>query len=106
MEDLIRRDDAIRVASGYCHPANVAKELAKLPSAEPEQLHLQKEQEYMRGWEDGRKNLLEQLPSAQPEIIRCKDCKHWGKRGLCEKWDQYISNEDFYCGCAERRTDE
>ena len=20
---------------------------------------------------------IEQLPSAQPEIIRCKDCKHW-----------------------------
>lgn len=21
--------------------------------------------------------MLEQLPPAQPEIIRCKDCKHW-----------------------------
>lgn len=44
--------------------------------------------------------------SAQPEIIRCKVCKHWGKRGLCGKWDQYISNGDFYCGCAERRTND
>ena len=34
--DTISRADAIRVASGYCHPANVAKELAKLPSAQPE----------------------------------------------------------------------
>ncbi len=47
------------------------------------------------------------LPAAEPEIIRCKDCKYWGKRGLCEKWDYYISNEVFYyCGYAERRTDE
>lgn len=30
--DAISRADAIRVASGYCHPSNVAKELAKLPS--------------------------------------------------------------------------
>lgn len=30
--DCISRADAIRVASGYCHPSNVAKELAKLPS--------------------------------------------------------------------------
>ena len=49
---------------------------------------------------------IENLPSAQPETIRCKDCKYWGKRGLCDKWDYYISNGDFYCGCAERRTDE
>lgn len=33
--DAISRADAIRVASGYCHPANVAQELAKLPSVQP-----------------------------------------------------------------------
>ena len=36
MNDLISRQAAIDVASGYCHPANIAKELAKLPSAQPE----------------------------------------------------------------------
>ena len=40
---------------------------------------------------------------AQPEIIRCKDCKHWRPGELCGIWDYYISNSDFYCGCAERR---
>ena len=35
--DAISRADAIRVASGYCHPANVAKELAKLPPATPQE---------------------------------------------------------------------
>lgn len=29
--------EAIRIASGYCHPANIAEELRKLPAAEPEQ---------------------------------------------------------------------
>lgn len=38
MDDLIRRSDAIRIASGYCHPANVAKELAKLPTVQSEPL--------------------------------------------------------------------
>lgn len=48
------------------------------------------------------------LPSAQPiepRIIRCKDCKHWTDKngGLCDIWDHYISNEEFFCGCGERR---
>ena len=36
-EDAISRADAVKVASGYCHPANVAKELAKLPPVTPKQ---------------------------------------------------------------------
>jgi len=35
MDDLIRRQDAIRVASGYCHWTNIPAELAKLPSVNP-----------------------------------------------------------------------
>lgn len=34
--NAIDRAEAIKVASGYCHPANVAKELAKLPSVNPQ----------------------------------------------------------------------
>lgn len=34
-KDAISRAEAIRIASGYCHLANVAKELAKLPSVNP-----------------------------------------------------------------------
>ena len=34
--DTISRQAAICIASGYCHPANIAKELAKLPPAQPE----------------------------------------------------------------------
>ena len=46
------------------------------------------------------------LKDARPEIIRCGKCKHRDKRYLCDVWDEYISNEDFYCGCAEEREDE
>ena len=34
-EDCISRKRAIEIASGYCHYANVPKELAKLPSVTP-----------------------------------------------------------------------
>lgn len=37
MDDLIRRSDAIRIASGYCHYTNIPKELAKLPSVSTEE---------------------------------------------------------------------
>lgn len=80
MDDLISREAAIDVASGYCHPANIAKELAK-------------------------------LPSAQPEIILCKDCKHYGEslpdvdtRMICHKTALNYKPDDF-CSYAERRED-
>ena len=67
-------------------------------------------------------------PSAQPEIIRCRNCKHWRQQtnyqgaplsfGFCESDDMWRSlygetyevshidtDDDFYCGYAERRTD-
>ena len=49
---------------------------------------------------------LKQLPSAQPEIIRCKDCKHFdpiytGGAGVCEHWNAK-TEEDIYCGYAEK----
>ena len=37
-EDAISRKDAIRVASGYCHWANIPDELAKLPSVSTEKI--------------------------------------------------------------------
>lgn len=50
---------------------------------------------------------IENLPSAESEIIRCKDCRHWLPRnGYCEVWEQYISNDAFYCGCGDRSTNE
>ena len=58
---------------------------------------------------------LEQLPSAQPEIIRCNSCKHWtqstGKMkgyglGRCDFHDVDLVTCNGFCYWAERRTDE
>ncbi len=78
--------------------------VSQLPSAQSDKdmIHLQKEQAYMQGWEDGRKALraqpyaeaeiqkmqdLEQAElekvfelgkaEALSEIVRCKDCKYY-----------------------------
>ena len=55
--------------------------------------------------------VLQDLPSAQPEIIRCKDCKWWSNDDYRECSspnydDGYVTPAGFYCGYAERRTDE
>ena len=73
--------------------------------------------------------ILRTLSSAEPEIIRCKDCKHWKQQmdyqskplsfGFCESEDMWRSlygettevdhidtDDNHYCGFAERRTDE
>ena len=64
------------------------------------------------------------LPSAQPDIIRCKDCKWWGyddddgvvrmchaakHNHVSSHWNVFVCRTykgDFYCADAERRTDE
>ena len=52
---------------------------------------------------------LQRVPSAQPEIIRCKDCDWWTKQkdslqGRCELMQMYPTGA-WYCGNAKRRTD-
>ncbi len=44
---------------------------------------------------------LKDLPSAQPEVIRCKDCL---MHGVC-RFEQGLGL-DGYCSQAKRRTDE
>lgn len=66
----------------------------------------------------GAKQILDELPSVQPEIIHCRDCKHairWtdidGTKGLqCNvTFDNFgygaDVEPDHYCGYAERRKD-
>lgn len=63
------------------------------------------------------KVFVEGLPSVQPDIIHCKDCKHWREGTVfsyCDKLHgmgvldvlDYMTAEDDYCSMAERRTDE
>ena len=51
---------------------------------------------------------LSLLPSAQPEIIRCKDCRWRKDQSGSTAWlpcRAIVTPSDFYCGRAERRTD-
>lgn len=57
---------------------------------------------------------IEELPSAQLEIIRCKDCMYWDKSWANDWGKDYhycimvdsVRKGDFYCADAERRIDE
>lgn len=68
-----------------------------------------------RGIVSALQEIIRELPSAQTEIIRCKDCKHWtqsmGKMkgyglGRCDFHDTDLVTCNGYCYWAERRTDE
>ena len=49
--------------------------------------------------------VIEALPSAQPEIVRCKDCK-WKQGSECVRFAEVRPFPDDFCSRAERRTDE
>ena len=51
-------------------------------------------------------DMVSMLPSARPEIVRCRDCKnHDGIR--CFRWNStIITGFDDFCSKAERRTDD
>lgn len=39
---------------------------------------------------------LRELPSAQPEIIRCKDCRHYDTHGhRCKFWNHGVADDGF-----------
>jgi len=98
MSDLIDRQAAIRWVKTECNPYGK-------PTID---------------FESGKKVIehLEQMPSAQPEIIRCKDCKYSSHEPYKDQADVYVCNysywtraeggryPDWYCARAERRTDD
>lgn len=115
MADLIDRQEAIRIASGYCHSANIAKELAKLPSAQPDAPDTNADtisrQDAIRwvktecnpygkptiDFESGKRVIehLKQMPSAQPEPIRINlnepikvKLTDWGKEIYYHQYDR------------------
>lgn len=58
-------------------------------------------------------SIIDLLPTIQPEIVRCKDCKYWHS-GSCEYPEHVVNSQDYYvgdieteaeyfCGYAERR---
>lgn len=86
------------------------KELYVLPSAQPERTRFADEDHV---WIDGKQYISLQrfqqaVKEAQPDIIRCRDCVKCQYDTLFDKyWCKGREvREDFYCGDAERRTDE
>ena len=50
-------------------------------------------------------DIFKQLPSAQPEIVRCVDCKHRNaENGFCEGrgWPMQLVPDDGFCDKGER----
>lgn len=71
--------------------------------------------EYDIGYNDGidfAVSRLSVLPAAQPEIIRCKDCKFYSpmnretKTGICNLIMHQNFGDNWFCAGAERRPDE
>ena len=104
MDDLISRQDVIRWVKTECNPYGK-------PTLE---------------FESGKRVIehLENMPSAEPQIVRCKDCKHWipydwmfsemwQSKNIadypeddigCDCCDMAMKANDF-CSRAERRTE-
>ena len=52
---------------------------------------------------------IKELPPAEPQIIRCKNCKHRDKYGCCKYWvgltmgmPTTATDDDDFCSHAER----
>lgn len=55
---------------------------------------------------------LRELPPAEPQIIRCKECRHRDEFGCCKYWvgltmgmPTTATDDDDFCSYAERRTE-
>ena len=60
-------------------------------------------------YEQALSEIRDMLESAQPEVIRCGECKCWrelpnGCQGFCDMHSTYPTLTDF-CSWAERRED-
>lgn len=112
--------DAMSVINDSICEQQAIDALCELPSAQPEPMIISIDPELTHDeFEKLRKDLADApivlMPSAQPEIIRCKDCKHYdGRRDVCHNmvWGDGWANyppptvyEDDFCSHAERRTD-
>ena len=106
MDDLISRSDAIGAVKEERFPIDS-------DYAEGFMAALDKVEWILKEW----------LPSAQPEIVRCKDCRNRGDDDCPMRFiewveyddDGYIEHDDIihdytkddgFCDRAERRTDE
>ena len=101
MEDLIKKQDAINAVAELVSSMSVCISI--------DECHGMKRMQGMAV------RTLDELPSAQPEIIRCKDCKYRNENKILDSsnskigWhpcDIVMTNNNWFCADAERRTDE
>lgn len=95
MEDLISRQAAIEAVSDYIHNVDKVIGTGKLSKED---------------CRDAAESVLEELPSALPEIIRCKDCRHRMATPDGDAWicahpnnNAWSITDDHYCGYAEKQ---
>ena len=105
MDDLISRQQAIDALIRVPGIGNRALDkIRELPSAQPEELDT-----LIKALEKEHRRLIE-MQKAQPEIIRCKDCKFNPKYEWFGCPMSHLSEkqrpEAAWCWKAERRTDE
>ena len=131
MKDLISRQAAIEAIDKLDNNPNAwldcaVETIEKLPSVQPERLtdddfetirvHLNAYKEKLcnqQRWEeaDEYQRIIDRFmafASAQPELIRCKDCKHYHPN-YCAVWirfDTIKTKPNDFCSRAERREDE
>ena len=83
MSDLIDRQSALKAIDEYEKLSMVSQTVRNMTSL---------------------KEIVEKLPSAQPEIIRCKDCRwHNGKINQCNAQICASMYGDDFCSRAERK---
>ena len=129
-EDCISREQAIYIASGYCHPSNVVKELKKLPSVKPiepcedcisREMALKEaytiHDDYGERFDVVQVETLEGLPSVKPTGTKGKWIEHEHEAGLnwefskyecnvCHAWSEDDSDYCPYCGTDMRGEEE
>ena len=103
-QDLISRQAAIDALDQIFDRCEEIE--AHLPECDPGRTGYKMYPDYVTVWK-----YLHQVPSAQPEIIHCRDCIHIDHVSVrsgslyCTKIRRYMKENDF-CSLAERITDE
>ena len=110
MDDTIYRQAAIEAIRAfydeyivYDSGKSIEDLISELPSAQP-RITLESAIDYLHsiGWMQEHDRTLTE--SAQPEIIRCKDCKFFvSDMEWCEADDEHPARPDAFCSWAERR---
>ena len=108
MDDLIRRQDAIDLLNEQVNQCDKALRYLSIVHSEIDEYAVKVERASLIVY----KEQLESIPPAQPEIIRCKDCKYAEIADKYDNQDGYTCQfhrgsiwfSGSYCSWGERKT--